>query len=275
LLESFPTTYYDNPVLIAEPLDTRITVVSDQVVSGVNFGNYQNGEIRGRKWNDLNGDGTRDANEPYINNWSIELFDASGNLVETTQTTNLDLNGDGTIDPETETGWYQFSGLRPAEFFVQEVVVGNWVQSGAIRYDLSSDGSTETPQEIPGFINNAFQAWQLDQEFQFVSTGNDWLNWGSEQEKWIFSQAANSWAYVTQTGSVYEWDGQSGRGGASPLDGELLAEFDADYYNRLDVLYSLVGNPPTSTSPAKPAVSVLSGRANRGFDFGNFLLDNV
>lgn len=260
LLATFPTSYYDNPALIAEPVDSRVSVVSNQTVTGLDFGNYQNGEIRGRTWNDLDADGLRDANEPYLNNWTVELIDASGTVVQTTRTANLDLDGNGTITPETEAGWYQFTGLRPAEYFVQEQLpAGNWLQTGAVEYESDDAGAP-----IDGFAPDAYTAWRLDQEFQFVSTGNDWQNWGSEQERWLFSQATNSWAYVTTTGALYQWDGSSGRGGATPLDGQLIAQLDDAYYDSLDLLYA----------PIKPAVSVLSNQVTRGFDFGNFL-DNL
>ena len=52
------------------------------------FGNFQQGTKSGVKFNDLNGDGTKDAGEPGLNNWVIRAY--------------ADTNGDGTLQA-TET----------------------------------------------------------------------------------------------------------------------------------------------------------------------------
>ncbi|MBO9998319.1 MAG: tandem-95 repeat protein [Cyanobacteria bacterium SID2] len=70
-----------------------------------------NGEIRGSKWNDLNGNGLRDAGEPGLPNWTIFL----------------DSNLDGVLDSgETSTvtdanGNYAFTNLTPSNYVVAEV----------------------------------------------------------------------------------------------------------------------------------------------------------
>ncbi|MCA9185641.1 MAG: VCBS repeat-containing protein, partial [Planctomycetales bacterium] len=65
-------------------------------------------EITGRKFEDINGNSLYDVGEPGLNGWIIELRDDEGHLIATTETTDLDLDGDGAIEPETETGWYSF-----------------------------------------------------------------------------------------------------------------------------------------------------------------------
>ena len=77
-------------------------------------------EIHGQKWNDLDGDGERDAGEPGLNGWVIELFDDRGALVATQTTADIDLDGSGTIDPETERGLYWFTGLDVKRLFGPE-----------------------------------------------------------------------------------------------------------------------------------------------------------
>ncbi|MCA9217170.1 MAG: hypothetical protein KDB27_29075, partial [Planctomycetales bacterium] len=54
--------------------------------------------------------------------WTIELLDASGNVVDTSVTMSMDLNGDGSIDPVTEQGLYWFSQLLPGTYTVREVI---------------------------------------------------------------------------------------------------------------------------------------------------------
>ncbi|MEZ6097972.1 MAG: SdrD B-like domain-containing protein [Pirellulaceae bacterium] len=67
-------------------------------------------EIHGQKFLDQNGDGLRDITEDVgLDGWTIELRDAEGELIASTVTTSVDLNGDGTIDPITESGHYSFT----------------------------------------------------------------------------------------------------------------------------------------------------------------------
>ena len=40
---------------------------------GVQFGNIELSEISGVKWNDLNGDGVFDPNEPTIEGWTVAI----------------------------------------------------------------------------------------------------------------------------------------------------------------------------------------------------------
>src|SRR5262249_23634643 len=57
-------------------------------------------QVRGQKFDDRNGNGTRDAGEPGLKSWTVELVDAATGAVVATQVTrDVDLNGDGIIDP--------------------------------------------------------------------------------------------------------------------------------------------------------------------------------
>ena len=86
-------------------------------------------EIEGRKWLDQNVNGVRDGNEPWLNGWTIELYDvATGQLVDSMVTGNRDLNDDGQIDPTSEVGWYSFTTV-PGTWEVREVMQAGWAQS--------------------------------------------------------------------------------------------------------------------------------------------------
>ena len=92
------------------------SVVLDLSGTGVEQGL---GEIHGSKWNDLDGDGQRDAGEPGLADWTIYL----------------DENGNGQVDtgePSTVTdsnGEYAFTGLAPSTYQVAEVPQPGWVQA--------------------------------------------------------------------------------------------------------------------------------------------------
>ena len=107
----------------------EVVASSGQVITNLDFGNYQPGSVHGRKWHDINGDGARDPDEPYLNDWTFELIDADGNVVATAVSHDLDVDGSGDIDPETERGWYWFEDVAPGGYSVHEVPQPGWVQS--------------------------------------------------------------------------------------------------------------------------------------------------
>jgi len=94
---------------------------------------FERVEIQGQKFRDTNANGIRDAGEVGLPGWTIELRDTEGDLLATTVTQNIDLNNDGAIDPETESGLYWFRDAEMHEdgnvddfvegtYFVNEVV---------------------------------------------------------------------------------------------------------------------------------------------------------
>ncbi|MEM2004642.1 MAG: SdrD B-like domain-containing protein [Zestosphaera sp.] len=78
------------------------------------FTNFKLGKISGYKWNDLNGDGVWDTNEPGLEGWTINLYGDS-TLIGTT-TTNIN-------------GYYEFVNLPPGTYTVSEVLQAGWSQT--------------------------------------------------------------------------------------------------------------------------------------------------
>jgi len=92
-----------------------VTVTAGGTASGNDFGNFQNITISGETFNDLNGNGTLDPGEPGLSGWTVDLYDASNNLIATTVT---DVNGD-----------YSFADVGPGTYTVQEVLQAGWIQT--------------------------------------------------------------------------------------------------------------------------------------------------
>jgi hypothetical protein len=69
------------------------------------------GSISGQKWNDLNGDGIRQSNEPILPGWTINLN--PGNLTAVTDS----------------NGFYYFNGLNPGTYVITETLQPQWVQT--------------------------------------------------------------------------------------------------------------------------------------------------
>ena len=82
-----------------------------------------------RVGNGLDGDGKRDAGEPGLKGWEVQLFDDQGGWVATQTTADIDLDGDGTINLETERGLYEFTNLPAGVYTVREVRQPDWAQT--------------------------------------------------------------------------------------------------------------------------------------------------
>jgi hypothetical protein len=89
---------------------------SNQNVTDLDFGNFNQVIISGTKFNDLNGNGSRDTGESGVEGVTI----------------NLDLNNDGSIDATTLTiadGTYQFTGVGPGTHAVTETSPAGFEQT--------------------------------------------------------------------------------------------------------------------------------------------------
>lgn len=155
--------------------------------------------VGGRSFDDFNGDGQRQSNEPWINGWMIHLLDRDGNVVQSQTTADVDLNNDSTIDPETERGWFRFDNLPEGKYYLQQTPQDGWHQTGPFD-----------PVEL--------DVWELDRDHNFTFTGNLWEDWGGLGEKWFWGDGG--WYCVTPDGTLYEWDGSP----ASNLTGDEVTQ---------------------------------------------------
>jgi len=95
-----------------------------------NFGNFKYGVISGMKFNDLNGNGRKNSNEPGLAGWTIQL--RKGNSVVATTVT--DANGN-----------YSFTNVGPGTYTVREVQQNGWQQTTSNPSSItihSGDSST-------------------------------------------------------------------------------------------------------------------------------------
>jgi hypothetical protein len=75
------------------------------------------------KFEDLNGNGTKDDGESGLDGWTIQLLDASNNLVDT-QLTGVD-------------GSYSFTGVQPGTYHVREVGKNGWIETTVDPADVT------------------------------------------------------------------------------------------------------------------------------------------
>ena len=102
----------------APPSPGTLTALVDfghQSVSGLTFGNRAVlGSIAGTKFNDINGNGTRDAGEAGVSGITIRLTNSVGSVLSTT------------TDPSAN---FSFTALPSGPYFLTEVVPAGSVQT--------------------------------------------------------------------------------------------------------------------------------------------------
>lgn len=186
------------------------------------------------------------ANEPWLNGWTFELLNDRGYVVATSVSADLDLNQNLTIEVEQERGWYVFDGLLPGKYTIREVQQPGWIQVSPAREDLQ-----------PALA-------KLQTQYGFKSVTNDSYNFGALNERW-FQSRTNAWFYITPSGTLYEWNRNSG-GKNGPARGTKIAQLSGSVYLNPNLLFS----HPDST------VTVVSGSIVDDRNFGNHnLLDGV
>lgn len=243
VVSNLSSAYYANTALLTEATAVQTpvyTVVAGQRLPDVNFGNFdttQTGSIQGRLWNDLNGDGTRDSNEPWANGWTVELIEGPGSVSQTTFTADIDLNNDGQINAETETGWYQFSDVSAGDWIVRQEDRNGW--------EPTAPGAPST-----------LEAFELNAGKDFRFNRSLYANWGGLNERWIHSD--DGWHYITPNGQLFKWDGS----GRSSLTGDLVTELSPDIHADPALLYNAL-------SPHEAAVQLAAGESVQNINFGN------
>jgi uncharacterized repeat protein (TIGR01451 family) len=82
-------------------------------------------ELCGIKWNDLNGNGKQDANEPGLAGWTIEVKDANGNIIGYAVTDAqgkycvvVPSPGTYTVSEQQQAGWTQTAPPTPGTYTV-------------------------------------------------------------------------------------------------------------------------------------------------------------
>ena len=74
------------------------------------------------------------------------------------------------------------------------------------------------------------QALFLDTQLNLRSTGDDYLNWGGANEKWLYSD--EGWLFITPEGNLYRWDG------SRQATGELIASLNSAAWETPELLHA-------------------------------------
>ena len=163
-----PGTYSETENLTGIPYDFVKDTGSATITSGgtgsITVTNKQRyGSISGMKFNDLNGNGTKDVGEPGLAGWTIQLDKSPFGSVDTITTT--DTNGN-----------YSFDNLISATYRVREVGKTGWTQTSADPSDITIASGTlrsnvNFGNQGRGTITIAKNTISGDDTFNFTAAG--------------------------------------------------------------------------------------------------------
>ncbi len=105
-----------------------VVLLLDQNVTDIDFGNARRPSLRGQKFNDVNNNSVKDAGEPGISGWTIQL-DVTIASPPPPVFTSTDANGN-----------YSFTNLDPGDYHVAEVPQVGWMRTfpgGSGAYDIT------------------------------------------------------------------------------------------------------------------------------------------
>lgn len=102
------------------PADVELTAGENS--TGNDFGNFENATISGYKWNDEDGDGTKNGNETKLSGWTITLYNDNNDQ-------DSDLNNQVAQTVTDGNGNYSFGNLAPGTYAVCETAQAGWTQT--------------------------------------------------------------------------------------------------------------------------------------------------
>ncbi|MEP3479282.1 MAG: DNRLRE domain-containing protein [Fuerstiella sp.] len=178
--------------------------------------------------------------EPWVNRRTVQLIDADGAVVATTESTSIDWDHNGELDFETERGWYVFEDVPLGEYTIRTVGDDDWRQTAPV-------------------IEQQSEVIQLSQSLGLALAADDFSNWGGLNERWVRGDDSQ-WFYILPNGEFYQW--QTGTGvGEGDLQGNLISTLSSTYYAQLELLT----NPESSLV----TVSVTADQSPLELLFGN------
>lgn len=173
------------------------------------------------------------AFENWQNGTIVELLNDAGLVVARTTSGSLDRNADGSIQPESENGWYRFGNLLPGSYTVRQTV--------AAGHRSTSEISASAQASLK----------QLSETWGFAADASDHFNFGGRSERW-FRSRTNEWFYILPSGQIFQWDRISG-GTKGLVKGSQIASVPGSVYLNLNLLF----RPVSSRLNMAPAQTTL------------------
>jgi hypothetical protein len=122
------------------PGSYAFTTTPGLVITGDDFGNFQLVSVSGNVYNDLNNSGFQNSGEPGLAGWTVDVLDASNNVVGAALTDGL--------------GNYTVPNIGPGSFTLAEVVQSGWTQTQPVSPSYYSFTTTSGVNIVGGIFGN-------------------------------------------------------------------------------------------------------------------------
>ena len=126
-----------------------ISLEPGDVVEGVNFGNQEivTGSIHGVKWEDVNGNGQRDSDEPGLPGVMIYVDLNHNGVLDNNEPRTLTMEDDPDTNSD-ESGMYWLDELKPGNYTVREVVPDGFRQTFPLSFDTTPGDASNLNDEV-------------------------------------------------------------------------------------------------------------------------------
>ena len=116
-----------------------------EMITDRDFGNFKLGTVQGRKFADINGNGRKDRDENYLNDWTIRLYNADWEKISETVTAGN----------RWDMGGYEFDNLEHGTYYVCEAMQDGWNQT-------SPEKSWGVTDDVSGATGEGENCWKID-----------------------------------------------------------------------------------------------------------------
>lgn len=164
---------------------------------------------------------TTAVSETFLNGVTVQLVNSAGTVVSTAITGDRDLDGDGRIASETESGWYRFQAPPAGNYSVRILPSQGWVESGT------------------AVSSKAHEVFDLKTSMGLSFQNSYYENCGFRGERWL--RSSTGWVFITPAGDLYAWSGKHGTA-SSPVAGTLITVLGPAYYRDPSLIW-MATNP--------------------------------
>ncbi len=239
-------------------------------------------------------DGVPIIGEPGLDGWTIQLLDDQGTVIAETETTSIDLDRNGAIDPHTERGLYGFDSLPAGTYTVREVLPDGWRQTvpaepGTIEVTLPDTITTVRNIDLGNFDLATIQGRvYVDHNGNGSGDVTELSRNGITIE---LVDAATNQVIATAVTSDIDLDGSGSNGLDDDNDNEIdeadeaiNSELERGVYQFKNlyvgdfIVRQVIDEGWVFTTPATGAIPIAVIRSGRDFerqDFGNVILSTI
>jgi uncharacterized repeat protein (TIGR01451 family) len=242
-----------------------VTVTSNGLLTGNDFGNWHQGQVKGQKFEDLNADGIKNGNDAGLSGWTIRAYSSPHTVAASTTT---DGSGNYTLN------------LNPGSYTICEVLQAGWTQSDpantlctAMDSDVAAGGYSVTVTSNGLLTGNDFGNWHQGQVRgqKFLDHNQDGTKNGSDTGLSGWTIRAYSAPHTIAASTTTDGSGNYTLN-LNP-GSYTICEVQQSGWNQSGPSNTLCTAMDSDVAPGGYSVTVTSSGSITGKDFANWMVD--